>query len=143
MLDHYKDIRERIEEPPTWFDRHGVPRYCPAIPGNHSHVYADRLAFVRIECQACGHSFLVEFADSTMDRIIWNDRYKAHVGEEPPKYDPTKLHYGDPPNIGCCAAGATMNSVPRVLVSAYEKEHLEWKQTHENVPMHCDWMDDE
>ena len=142
MLDAYQDIRERIAEPPKWFDRHGVPRWHDPIPRNCSHVYADLVAFVQIECQQCGHEFLVEFATSYIDRLVWADRYKARLGEDPKPYDPTTLHYGDPPAGWCCAAGDTMNSVPRLLVAAWERDRggdLGWKQTHENVPMIAPW----
>lgn len=143
MLDAYDDIRDRIAETPQWWDRHGVPRYHAPIPQNCSHVYADQVAFVEIECQHCGEAFVVEFASSMLDRIIHADRYKAHVGKEPEPYDPTKLHYGDPPRHSSdrCMGGDTMNSVPRRVVTAWEKERFDWTLTHDNVPMICEWME--
>lgn len=143
MLDAYADILERITEPPKWWDRHGVPRFHEPIPQNCSHVYADHVAFVEIECQSCGEAFIVEFATSMLDRIVHADRYKAHVGKDPAPYDPTKLEYGDPPRHGGdhCAAGDTMTSVPVRVVAAWERDRFEWEQTHENVPMVCEWAD--
>lgn len=134
MLDHYADIRERIAEDPQWWDRHGCPRYCTPEPGNHSHVYADKLAFMRIACQQCGHEFVVEFATSRMEEFLHQDRYPEYRG-----WDPLTLHYGDPPNIECCSAGNTMNSCPRELIGAWERERFDWVQTHANVPVRADW----
>lgn len=142
MLDSYADIRERIPEPPKWWDRHGCPRYSDPVPKNCSHVYADRLAFMRIACQACGTEFLVEFASSRMDRILWARTAGKDPLEEQP-WEPETLHYGDPPSTGCCAAGDTMNSCPRELVAAYEKERFDWKRTHANVAVRADWDTDD
>lgn len=142
MLDAYADIRERITDTPKWWDRNGVPRYHAAVPQNCSHIYADRVAFMLIECQQCREEFLVEFASSYMDRLIHADRFKAHTGEDPAPYDPTQFEYGDPPRHGGdhCMAGDTMSSVPRILVAAWEKDRFDWAQTHSNVPITCDWM---
>jgi hypothetical protein len=137
MLDHYKDIIDRINEPPKWWDRCGCPRYCDPTPENCSHVYAKHCAFMVIECQACSHEFVVEFAASSIDML---DRHA-----EPPafrEWDPTNLHYGDPPNIGCCPAGATMNSVPRVLLGSWDRTLSDWEQTHKNVPVRPFWEGD-
>jgi hypothetical protein len=32
MHNHYDDILDRIDEPPTWFDDYGVPRFCEFSP---------------------------------------------------------------------------------------------------------------
>lgn len=133
MLIQYDDILSRIPEPPTWWDRHGCPRYNEPIPENCSHVYADRLTFMRIECQGCGQEFIVEFASSRMNRL-------NREGTEILEVDPTLLQYGDPPNIGCCSAGATMSSYPREIIAHYERGKMgKWNKTHENVPVKADW----
>ena len=107
MLTDYKDIRDRIPEEPKWFDEHGVPRYCDFSPREISNVYAREAALYRIACQACGHFF--DVADSSGgEKLAEAIRAKT-------------LHYGDPPNIGCCAAGATMNSEPQRVLEYWRR----------------------
>lgn len=142
MLDSYDDILSRIEEPPKWWDRFGCPRWRDFDPDNSSNIYADRVVLMRIACQGCDHEFLVEFAESRGQRMIMNHR-REKDGYEPIEYDPTQLEYGDPPDIGCCAAGPTMSSCPREIVGAWERENFEWKQTHKNVPIRADWDDED
>ena len=36
------------------------------------------------------------------------------------------LHYGDPPNIECCAAGPTMNCNDHKVLQYWKREDLEW-----------------
>lgn len=40
------------------------------------------------------------------------------------------LHYGDPPNIHCCAAGPTMNSIPIRVLEYWSRENplLDWQR---------------
>ena len=141
---------DRIDEEPKWFDAAGVPRYCEMHPDNGSNIYADKVAFYKIECQACAHEFLVEFNTSKMARI----RYQMTLGVSTEDltfdvdsiWDAENLHYGDPPNIGCCAAGATMNSCPRELIALWErvgKHQMDWTITKKNIPVRADWDTDE
>lgn len=105
MLNSYADIRSRIAEEPKWWDENGVPRYCDFIPDEVANIYATEVALVDIACQACGHRFKVAFS---WDAVDWH----AYVPEEHvplTEADVLRLHYGDPPNAGCCGAGATMN----------------------------------
>ncbi|MFW6184041.1 MAG: hypothetical protein ACOC8X_09610 [Chloroflexota bacterium] len=37
--------------------------------------------------------------------------------------DAGRLHYGDPPNAGCCPAGPTMNSEPRRVLEFYRRSN--------------------
>lgn len=129
----YTDIRERITEHPKWWDRHGVPRYHSPIPENCSDVYADRVAFLKIECQNCGEAFVVEFASSRMSRMRQEQSWAEMTTQAFPEYDPTQLEYGDPPRHGVdrCAAGDTMTSVPRVLLAAWKKDRFEPEQATE------------
>ena len=98
MLHHYEDIRSRIAEPPKWWDEEGVPRYCEFSPHEAANIYARQVALVEIACQACGERFLVAMSAGPF-------RADALAGE----IERGVLHYGDPPNVGCCPAGATMN----------------------------------
>ena len=54
------------------------------------------------------------------------------------------LHYGDPPNIDCCAAGATMNSIPIRVLQFWMREHLGWERIPKlEADLWPDWMDEE
>lgn len=97
MLNDYKDIRDRIPEPPRWYDEYGVPRYCEFAPGETSNVYAGEAVYFEIACQACGHRFLVAETSGSGDRLA----NAIRSGD---------LSYKDPPNIGCCPGGPTMMS---------------------------------
>jgi hypothetical protein len=59
VFTEYRDIRERIPEPPTWFDECAVPRYCDFTPHYAANIYAREAVLFLIECQACGHQFRV------------------------------------------------------------------------------------
>jgi hypothetical protein len=124
MNHHYSDIRERIAEPPKWWDECAVPRYCDFKPDETANIYAEEVALVEIQCQECATPFLVAFASSAMDRAI----YKApSIAESITK---GTLHYGDPPNVGCCIAGATMNCIDVRVVEYWNKKRafLEWER---------------
>lgn len=105
MLHHYNDIRSRIPETPKWWDEQGVPRYCDFAPNECADIYAHEVALVDIACQACGRRFDVAFS---FDDIIWRNG-KPEKRERFTPETITNLHYGDPPNAGCCPAGPTMN----------------------------------
>ena len=130
MNHHYNDIRTRIDEPPVWFDERAVPRYCCFAPGETANIYCNETALVVIACQACGERFNVCFSQSRID-IGWILRYGAEP--QPTLADKIRdgsIHYGDPPNTDCCAAGATMNCDDlRVLEYWYRDEvGFGWKR---------------
>lgn len=115
MNHDYSDIRSRIPEPPNWFDENAVPRYSVFEPTELSNIYAREGALVEISCQNCQRRFHVAFSRSTMD-----DVRAYRTGKEPitlaSMIEAKTIHYGDPPNVGCCPSGPTMNSDPiRVL----------------------------
>lgn len=117
MNHHYEDIRSRIPEPPRWFDEHAVPRWSDFSPRETADIYARECCLVLIECQGCGHEFKVAFAWSSWDVIL---------GRHPKPLSETvkDLHYGDPPNIGCCGAGPTMNSIPRRVLEFWQAKPI-------------------
>ena len=130
MNHHFEDIRSRIAEEPQWWDEHAVPRYCPFAPNEVADIYAVEVALVRIECQACGTAFKVAFSwgryvmGRNEDGTVW---CKTH-----PPIDPRTLHYGDPPNAGCCASGPTMNSEPQRVLEWWRRDYCEWQRVPEN-----------
>lgn len=132
MRHNYDDIRSRIAAAPLWWDEHAVPRYAPFDPSLVANIYAVEAALVEIECQACRHPFLVAFSIDRM-QIAMGDAAETGM-------DVRTLHYGDPPNIGCCPAGPTMNSIPRRVVQFWTRPHLDWiRRPSEEVPIVCEW----
>lgn len=120
MHTRYADILDRIAEPPRWFDEHAVPRYCDFSPRELAYIYAQEAALVLIRCQGCKAEFRVAFSEINTRQLLWNAE-KKKVKTIADLIADRKLHYGDPPNTGCCDAGPTMNSVPvRVLEYWYK-----------------------
>ena len=144
MHESYADIIERIKDPPSWWDEHAVPRYEKFHPRMAANIYADYVVLMGIACQSCGKRFKVAMSQGKHDYIIsggpkWDMLEEAQKGA---------LHYGDPPNYGCCGAGPTMNSVPQKILEFWERGrngiHLEWGRVEEldNKDLTPDWADD-
>lgn len=139
MHHHYADIRDRIDEPPKWWDENAVPRYCDFEPGCTADIYANEVVLLQIECQACGYPFDVCIS---WPRVGVNGN-GAYINEPLDEDAIQALHYGDPPN-GCCGIGATMNSIPRRVLQFWRRTELSWGRVPElEVPIDCDWWDDE
>lgn len=118
MQGQYADILSRISEAPSWFDDGGVPRYGPFVPELVTSIHAQEIVLVRIECQACGHSFDVAMTVPHASRLFSDGPNHALLRDH---IHDRSLHYGDPPNIGCCDAGPSMNSVPREVLEYWYK----------------------
>jgi hypothetical protein len=103
----YDDIRERIPEPPKWWDEYAVPRYCEFVPHQAADMYAYEAALVLIECQGCATQFHV--CISGRGNIAEQIRCRT-------------LHYGDPPNVRCCLAGPTMNCIDLQVVQFWRRD---------------------
>lgn len=111
MHHDYHDITSRISDPPQWWDEHAVPRFDTFTPGDVANIYADEVALVEIACQSCGRHFLVAFASDRFRALLRHERFGEPMTDTP-LADAIRrgvIHYGDPPNVGCCAAGASMN----------------------------------
>ncbi len=131
MHEYYSDIIDRLGEP-RWFDECACPRYCKFSPRRLSNIYADECCLVLIKCQDCGYEFKVAFSQSTMDKV----RHIMMFGKD--KEMPTiadgirdkTLHYGDPPNVECCAAGPTMNCDDVKVLEYWERktDMFNWKR---------------
>lgn len=143
MNHHYRDITDAIGRQPLWFDEHAVPRYSEFTPDSTANIYADEAVLLLILCQGCGTEFKVCMSDSA-PRIHWA---KSTPGGEVVTYPPMvervqDLHYGDPPNMGCCGAGPTMNSVPRRVLEFWKRDRMNWERVPElEVEIECDWWD--
>lgn len=138
MNHHYRDIRSRITEEPTWFDEAAVPRYCAFSPMETANIYATEVALLLIACQACGREFRVCMTSSAMDVVLERGLVSELIQSG-------QLHYGDPPNVECCPAGPTMNSVPRQVLEFWRlgKGHAYERDPALEVALKPDWLRDD
>lgn len=130
MNHHYIDIRDRIKESPKWWDEHAVPRYCDFSPDALANIYADECCLLVIKCQGCEFEFRVAMS---LDPLDIHKKFPLGMAVAPLRLDirAGHVHYGDPPNIGCCGAGPSMNSIP-VRVEQYWRRSVEnWQWVRE------------
>ena len=142
MKASYKDIRLRLGKP-QWWDENGVPRYARFLPDLCANIYAQEAVLYQIACQNCGQTFDVVSSWGEWDRL--GDEHRRSLRD---LIDARDLHYGDPPNIGCCPSGPTMNSIPlRTLEYWYreEKAGVIWFRNRdwEKLDIRPDWAGDE
>jgi hypothetical protein len=132
----YDDILSRIVEEPLWFDEHAVPRYCNFEPSKLANIYAREAALAEITCQACKRLFCVAFSE-----VNWNSGAIADAIRS------RSLHFGDPPNVGCCG-NAHMNSEPRRVVEYWSRHDPKYTRQKGNMTVVSDhvawsrWMRD-
>jgi hypothetical protein len=113
MHNHYEDIIKRIDEAPIWFDEFGVPRYDLFSPRRLGNIYAMEAALAEVSCQGCGRLFRVALTEVFARKgLALSDEIRLR-----------RVHYGDPPNIDCCAAGPTMNSVMREVLEYWYRDY--------------------
>jgi hypothetical protein len=115
----YEDIRSRISEKPIWFDENAVPRYVPFAPRECANIYCAEVVLMLVTCQACDHEFNVALTRDRMQSFELNGRTLAD------EIRADVIHYGDPPNVGCCPAGPTMNSEPKKVLEYWHRHHSE------------------
>lgn len=127
MLADYMDIRKRINEPPQWFDCHGVPRYDEFHPDLSPNIYANEVILLEIECQECRKRLFVE-----LHWTNWNYRESFKEFFEKRKRGITVhgIRYGDPPRHGC--VGDTMQSIS-IAVRQF------WSKNTGTRLKDCDW----
>jgi hypothetical protein len=102
MFNDYSDITDRIAEPPTWFDEHGVPRYGDFEPHKVANIYAIEVAVVEVACQGCRQKFQVAFSFHVprgLEEMVGNCISLAEAIRK------GLLWYGDPPNYNHCRSG--------------------------------------
>jgi hypothetical protein len=112
MNRQYDDILSRIPEPPAFWQQGGIPRYGTFDPEASSDVYSNELALVEIACQFCRKPFTVLIETAGHDRRI-AEAIRAGT-----------LHYGDPPNTGCCG-GVSAGSLALRVLQYWAKAHPE------------------
>lgn len=145
MNHHYRDITDKLGEP-KWWDEHAVPRYCDFTPDESADIYANEVVLLHIECQSCRTPFRVCMSASA-PRINW---YETKEGGPTVVYPDLadsidELHYGDPPNAGCCPAGPTMNSVLVRVIEFWERSRDPWgwkRRDDLERDIACDWAED-
>lgn len=143
MHHDYNDIISRISIPPLWWDEYAVPRFDDFKPGRNACIYADEIVFLHIQCQGCGHDFRVCMSSSKMSRLNLAKCTDGEIVYRPSMAEAVAhgdIHYGDPPNY-CCAAGSTMNSIPRRVLEFWERGvGLDWERRHDlEVDIDPDW----
>jgi len=121
MKPPYNDITDKLGAP-QWWDDNGTPRYCEPHPVHAPCIYAREVLFYVIKCQACQTAFTVCITGKIFQEKELLEYIKDHG-----------IHYGDPPNFGCCAAGPTMSSDSIRVVSYWVKvnKDMEWKELEE------------
>ncbi len=131
MNHHYRDITDKLG-PPLWWDEYAVPRYCDFAPTEVAYIYAGEAVLLLIECQSCGSEFRVAM---TCNELHGSPSLATLIRSD-------EIHYGDPPNAECCAAGPTMNSVPKRVLEYWtnDGECWEWKRFPElERDIACEW----
>lgn len=122
MHHHYSDITDKLGIP-QWYDEHAVPRYCVFGPDEVANIYASQIALLEIHCQECGTPFLVAMSWDPF-RYVNRPSLKEEITDK-------SVHWGDPPNIGCCCAGATMNCIDKRVLEFWERSRFEWHRVRE------------
>ena len=120
MLPSYSDITSRIPDKPLWYTMGGVPRYVPFEPRVRSLPYCREVALLEIACQGCATRFTVELAWDDQPGIASGRRDRAL------SKNPDLFHYGDPPNVGCCPPGHTMNCIDLRVLQFWRSEGGSW-----------------
>jgi hypothetical protein len=118
---HYTDILCRISESPKWFDENGTPRYCAFEPSMAANIYAKECALTEISCQACNRGYVVAIDTATALRHAHDFEAKGRYFVLADIIRSHKIQYGDPPNVHCCDAGHTMNSIPRRVLEYWHR----------------------
>lgn len=112
MHHNYRDILDRVNDEPTWYDSNGVPRFGKFEPGMCPNIYSSHVGLFLIACQDCGKRFRVEMHADIFDQRI--------------SFPPAKWHYGDPPIHGC--VGDTMNCDDLAVLEFWTKVKFDWKR---------------
>ena len=136
MKASYTDILSRISEQPKWWDEQGTPRYCDFNPKALTNMYARACALLLIRCQFCHHEFTVamEVDEKTKEDLnLWRaEQAKANAQtDDGPDTPPTcgfLIHYGDPPNIGCCPGGPMANCDDLNVLEFWVYEKWDWQR---------------
>lgn len=120
MNQHYPDLIDKLGQP-FWWDECGVPRYLPFDTSLLNNIYAEQAALMRIACQGCGRECLVAMSWGMMDKVV--NPYSVPLED---LVKDKSIHYGDPPNYGCCSGGPTMNCEDLAVLEFWKRNHKEY-----------------
>lgn len=130
MHNGYSDIRQLVgDREPAWYDGNGTPRYCAHHPSYCPDIYANEIVLLRIACASCRRQFDVQISYSVRD---WMQ--DLGQGDAFPRDALAQsiragiIHYGDPPNAGCCPSGPTMNCDDLRVLEYWRRELAEWER---------------
>lgn len=129
MRLYYRDILERIPEPPSWFDEYAVPRWGKFEPDSAANIYAREVVLLGIACQNCRRRFKVCMSAGAHDAVFGPFRGSARTLAE--RVHSRDIGYGDPPNIDCCPSGPTMSSDAKRVLQFWRKESGDWERVPE------------
>jgi hypothetical protein len=99
MFTEYKDILEKIAEPPRWWDENRVPRYADFSPWLIADIYSDEAALIEIACFGCLTIYKLACSMLHFEAL---QRAGLPVADAIRRGD---LLMSDPPNAGCCGDG--------------------------------------
>lgn len=131
MNHHFRDIRDRIAEDPKWWDENATPRYCEFKPDETAFIYADECVLFEVACQDCNTRFLVCRSSAYWKRELRRMESTEKQYSIKEVIDEGLLHYGDPPNTGCCPAGPSMSSEFIRVVEYWRKDKDKWEWVRE------------
>jgi hypothetical protein len=118
MNYNYADIVDKLGEP-LWWDENAVPRYCEFSPDVNANIYAIEVVLLEIRCQDCAQRFKVAMSWGAMDQVQGYPSLAEEIKDG-------TIHYGDPPNAGCCPAGPTMSSISLRVLQYWKRVDHEW-----------------
>ena len=123
MRTNYTDIIAASVYNPKWYDEAGVPRFCEFNPYKLANMKINECCLMEIACQNCDRRFVVAISCNIADQF----GYHIAVRIRHKLKGNNILHYGDPPNIGCCDIGHTMTSIVKRVVEYYtSKNDIDW-----------------
>lgn len=126
MHASYSDITDRLGKP-LWWDEAGAPRYALFHPSYANNIYAKEAVLLLVRCQSCHSKFPVCLTWDGMEELILN-RPRHSLAE---RVQAKALHYGDPPDAGCCPSGPTMTSETLQVLEFWRRKDLEWVRVEE------------
>jgi hypothetical protein len=171
----YQDLLDLSDRDPIWFDERAVPRFVLFAPKHIANIYADECVLLEVACQGCDHRFLVAMSTCRSQRVLsmpalpppvtqagkgatvdellsdWRAEWRRRIdlvvrdGALARRVEADEIHYGDPPNVECCPAGPTMNSVPLRVVEFWRRGvPRDWERVPElEVSIDVEWFRDE
>jgi hypothetical protein len=121
MRENYNRILLLSGQPVNWYDEYGLPRFEDFSPYSCANIHLQEAVLAEISCQGCSQLFKVAISLGAIERFEGNKPLCELILSK-------QLHYGNPPNIGCCEVGPTINSKLRRVFEywSFDKKDWEW-----------------